>query len=187
MSQYLNYAKYCFTQIWASLWKGRLHPRESHHFRPPTTEDCPRGDLLSKNIPSSHSQYHDCWWPGDIRNQWINCTIFICLPGPMQEEIKGNITWHYTDITMSPMASQISSLGSVYSTVYSGADQRKHESSASLAFVRRIHRGPVTRKMFPFDDVIMKRACYKTTECCVILCSMMHTDYLHLLNILFSK
>ena len=51
----------------------------------------------------------------------------------------------------------------VYSTLYSGADQRKHQSSASLAFVRGIHRspvnsphkGPVTRKMFPFDDVIM--------------------------------
>ena len=51
----------------------------------------------------------------------------------------------------------------VYSTVYSGADQRKHQSSASLAFVRGIHRRPVnfphkwpvTRKMFPFDDVIM--------------------------------
>ena len=44
-----------------------------------------------------------------------------------------------------------------------GADQRKHQNSASLAFVRGIHRspvnssnkGPVTRKMFPFDDVIM--------------------------------
>ena len=64
---------------------------------------------------------------------------------------------------MSPMASQITSLGIVYSTVYSGSDQRKHQSSASLAFVRRIHRGPVnspqkwpvTRKMFSFDDVIM--------------------------------
>ena len=43
----------------------------------------------------------------------------------------------------------------MYSTVYSGADQRKHQSSASLAFVRGIHRGPVTRKMFPFDDVFM--------------------------------
>ena len=70
---------------------------------------------------------------------------------------------HYTDVTMSPIASQITSLGIVYSTVYSGADQRKHQSFASLAFVRRIHRGPVnsphkrpvTRKMFPFDDVIM--------------------------------
>ena len=55
------------------------------------------------------------------------------------------------------------SLTSVYSTVYSGADQSKHQSSASLAFVWGIHRGPVnsphkwpvTRKMFPFDDVIM--------------------------------
>ena len=55
------------------------------------------------------------------------------------------------------------SLTIVYSTVYSGADQRKYQSSASLAFVRGIHWGPVnsphkwpvTRKMFPFDDVIV--------------------------------
>ena len=46
---------------------------------------------------------------------------------------------------------------------YWGADQRKHQSSASLAYVRGIHRwsvdsphkGPVTRKSFTFDDVIM--------------------------------
>ena len=64
---------------------------------------------------------------------------------------------------MGAMASQITSITIVYSTVYSGADQRKHQSSASLAFVPGIHRwpvnsphkGPVTRKMFPFDDVIM--------------------------------
>ena len=64
---------------------------------------------------------------------------------------------------MDAIASQITSLTIVYSIVYSDADQRKHQSSASLAIVRRIHRGPVnsphkwpvTRKMFPFDDVIM--------------------------------
>ena len=64
---------------------------------------------------------------------------------------------------MGAIASQITSLTIVYSTVYSDADQRKHQSSASLAFVRGIHRWPVnsphkwlvTRKMFPFDDVIM--------------------------------
>ena len=64
---------------------------------------------------------------------------------------------------MSMMASQIASLTIVYSIVYSGADQRKLQSSMSLAFVRGIHcwpvnslhKGPVTRKMFPFDDVIM--------------------------------
>ena len=70
---------------------------------------------------------------------------------------------HYDDVMMDMMASQITSLTIVYSTVYSDAGQRKHESSASLAFVRGIHWGPVnsphkwpvTRKMFPFDDVIM--------------------------------
>ena len=64
---------------------------------------------------------------------------------------------------MNTMVSQITSLTIVYSAIYSGTDQRKHQSSASLVFVRGIHRspvnsphkGPVTRKMFPFDDVIM--------------------------------
>ena len=64
---------------------------------------------------------------------------------------------------MGMMASQINSLAIVYSTVYSGADQRKYQRSASLAFMQGIHRGPVnsphkwpvTQKMFPFDDVIM--------------------------------
>ena len=59
--------------------------------------------------------------------------------------------------------SQITCLTIVCSNVYSGPDQRKYQSSASLAFVRGIHQGlvnsphkwPVTRKMFPFDDVIM--------------------------------
>ena len=70
---------------------------------------------------------------------------------------------HYNDVIMGTMASQITGLMIVYSTVYSGADQRKLQSSASLAFVRGIHRWPVnsphkwpvTWKMFPFDDVIM--------------------------------
>ena len=47
---------------------------------------------------------------------------------------------HYQDVTMGTMASQITSLTIVYSSVYSDADQRKHQSSASLAFVRWIQR-----------------------------------------------
>ena len=70
---------------------------------------------------------------------------------------------HYSDVIMGAIASQIASLTIVYSTVNSDVDQRKHQSSASLAFVRGIHRGPVnsphkwsvTRKIFLFDDVIM--------------------------------
>ena len=64
---------------------------------------------------------------------------------------------------MGAISFQITSLMIVYSAVYSDADQSKHQSSASLAFVQGIHREPVnsphkwpvTRKMFPFDDVIM--------------------------------
>ena len=70
---------------------------------------------------------------------------------------------HYNGVIMTAMASQITSLTIVYSTVYSGADQRIHQSSASLAFVPGIyrwpvnspHKGPVRRKRFPLVDVIM--------------------------------
>ena len=70
---------------------------------------------------------------------------------------------HYDNIIMSAMAFQITSLAIVYSTGYSGTDQRIHQSSASLAIVCGIHRWQVnsshkravTRKMFPFHDVIM--------------------------------
>ena len=48
--------------------------------------------------------------------------------------------WHYDDVIMSAMASQITSLTVVYWTVYSDADKKKHQSSASLAFVWGIHR-----------------------------------------------
>ena len=84
-----------------------------------------------------------CW--GDLRRSCdVNCN-------------------HYNDVIMNTMASQITSLAIVYSTVYSASDQRKYQNSASLVFVRGIHRGPVnsphkgpvTRKMSPFDDVIM--------------------------------
>ena len=73
------------------------------------------------------------------------------------------LSQHYDDVMIIAMASQITSRTIVYSTVYSGKDERKHQSCASLALVRGIHRwpvnsphkGPVMRKLFPFDDVIM--------------------------------
>ena len=79
---------------------------------------------------------------------------------------------HCSDVIMGTVSSQITSLTIVYSTVYSGEYQRKLQRSASLAFVRGIHRwpvnspykGPVTRKMFPFDDVIMFWANYNTSR-----------------------
>ena len=75
------------------------------------------------------------------------------------------VSWHYCDVILGAVASPVTSLTTVYSSVHSGVDQRKHQSSAPLAFVWGIHRWlvncphkcPVTRKMFPFDDVIMER------------------------------
>ena len=83
---------------------------------------------------------------------------------------------HYNDIIMGAKASQITSFTIVYSTVYSSANQRRHQSSESLAFVRGIHRWPVnarhkwpvTWKMFPFDDVIM---CYAFLT---LICSLIY-------------
>ena len=81
-------------------------------------------------------------------------------PGSWQTSLGlGSMTRYSAQI-----ASLITSLTIVYSIVYSDTDQRKHQSSTSLAFVRGIHRGPVnsphkwpvTRKMFPFCDVIMR-------------------------------
>ena len=90
---------------------------------------------------------------------------------------------HYDDVIMTMLPSQITSLTVVYSIVYSGANQRKHQSSASLAFVREIHRGPVnfphkwpvTRKMFPFDDVIM---CKIPRSPSIFSCDLSYTDFM---------
>ena len=105
-------------------------------------------------------------------------TMTHCRSRCVQRQLVRSMTWtsnnriivcnayswnHYGDVIMGAIASRITSLTIVYSAVYSDADQRKHQSSASLAFVWGIHREPVnsphkwsvTRKMFPFDDVIM--------------------------------
>ena len=99
----------------------------------------------------------------------MKCHSDLCFGrDPISEYSTVHSCKHYNDIIMSTMASQITSLTIVYSAVYSGADQRKDQSSASLAFVRGIHRWPVNsthkwpvrRKMLPFDVVIMKYCGY---------------------------
>ena len=90
---------------------------------------------------------------------------FVCGNAITKDLCKKILNQWYTlrDVIMSAMASEITSLTIVYSTVYTGADQRRHQSSASLAFARGIHRRPVnsphkwpiTRNMFPLGDVIV--------------------------------
>ena len=89
--------------------------------------------------------------------------------------------YHYNDVIMGMIASQITSLTIVYSIIYSDADQRKHQSSASLAFVRGIHRRPVnsthkwpvTRKMVTFVDVIIMTTYGATSDDKVGIMSML--------------
>ena len=103
----------------------------------------------------------------------IYVIIYKCLYPSQTVLIKGSLIYltnkemlnYFNDVIIGTIASQITSFTIVYSIVCSDADQRYYQSSASLVFVRGIHRvplnsphkWPVTRKMFPFDDVIMYR------------------------------
>ena len=104
------------------------------------------------------------WMINYIPRIYVKAIIYTC-PRLDLNIIRGN--WeHNNDVIMGTTAFQITSLTIVYSTVYLGGDQRQYKSFASQAFVRGIHRWPVdsphkwpvTRKMIPFDDVIMRRA-----------------------------
>ena len=108
------------------------------------------------------STHADTW----EHNQVLPCDLLdsvMCCHISDEKSMKLDSCPHYNDVIMRAMASQITSGAIVYSTVYSGAKQRIYQSFVSLAFVWGIRRwpvnspykGPVTRKMVPFDDVIM--------------------------------
>ena len=113
---------------------------------------------------------HQLWFSFAVRLNKSGCRWFVTLVWHHCDGLHRQFTlccvllsFHYNDVIMGAIASQINSLTIVFSTVYLDTDQRKYQSSASLAFVRGIHRKPVnsphkwpvTRRMFPFDDVIM--------------------------------
>ena len=99
-------------------------PVDSPHKGPFMRKAVPCDGVFTKRSPSSTVRLR---------------AIVIC-----RSKFHRQIPFHYSDAIMGAMASQITSLTIVYSTVYSGADLRKHQSSASLDFVRGIHRWPVT-------------------------------------------
>ena len=106
---------------------------------------------------SSASLIHDAPCNCSLRLEML---VFWARPPHLQNT---KLISHYSDVIMSAMASQITGGSIVCSVACLGADQIKHQSSASLTFVRGIHRwlvdsphkGPVTPKMLPFDDVIV--------------------------------
>ena len=84
----------------------------------------------------------------------VNLPTQICVTRPQWVNKMGSETItiiHYNDVIISSMAYQITAV----LIVCSGVDQRKHQSSASLVFVRGVHKGLVTWKMFSFNDTIM--------------------------------
>ena len=96
-----------------------------------------------QNLPIGHENLHDlihlttlsvekspsviAWWT--LQYTPLTHTALFC-----------SLCYHYDDVIMTTIASQITSLTIVYTAVYSGTDQRKNQSSASLAFVWGIHR-----------------------------------------------
>ena len=94
-----------------------------------------------------NSQWHGTL-SGELSMQWTRTPEALVLT-----------TLHYNEIIMSAKLSQIIGASIVCSIVGSDADQRKLQSSTLLAFVRwpvhSPHKRPITRKVFPFDDVIM--------------------------------
>ena len=121
-----------------------LHGGETTHLWP----NCSFRDFASIRIGSARvnhnaefctfglnpkiSPYHPTWVLDISKNTYNLCTknkIFLT-----------SSVYHYIDVIMTTVASQITSLTVVYSTVYSDVDQRKHQRSASLAFVWGIHR-----------------------------------------------
>ena len=132
----------------------------------------------------SHVVWHDQWPSKNTRFSRYRLTLWGMRTHVFTSKLDHQWYWynsnnnnnHYDDVIMSTIASQITSLTIVYSTIYSGADQSKHQSPASLAFcvgnspgpVNSPHKGPVTRKMFPFDDVIMNACLWFFSLCTII-------------------
>ena len=122
-----------------------LNPRHLHFLSPVDTDVA---QVFSIPLAEDNDTLflHFCWWHGSLPRHSFSTH-----------------STHYNDVIMGAIAPQIISLMIVFSTVYLDTDQIKHQRSASLAFVRGIHRRPVnstykwpvTRKMFPFDYVIM--------------------------------
>ena len=100
-------------------------------------------------------------------SQWVNVILYESILRMITSQARGNsLMAHYNDVTMTTMASQITSLTVVYSTVYSDADQRKHQSSASLAFVWGIHRD---RWIPRTNDQLRGKWFHLMTSSCILL------------------
>ena len=98
------------------------------------------GDCVDYNSCSNSAIHWACIPIMDHVARWPWLGLLYPGTNPFENRVPVE---HYSDVIMTAMASQITVVSIVYSTVYIGEDQRKHQSSSSLAFVRGIHRWPV--------------------------------------------
>ena len=149
---YRNYNNYAMKLVWhnraITVWREILHIKLCRN-----GVWCPIKCFGSYVI---YQQLNRSPWPRQFEKKWngMNITMYkvsrnqlllvtaIYMAEVMSVDFEDWV-WHYNDVIISAMASQIINLTIIYSTVYSGADQRKHQSSASLAFVRGIQRWPM--------------------------------------------
>ena len=128
-----------------------------------------RCTLVQKAVPDSWQRL--CYTSQTQPSTKIACVVWSVNTTKLNRQdwtdnvniVNGSAKIHYNDVIVGAMASETTSLTIVYSTVYSRRRSKDRQNSASLAFVRGIHRwpmnsphkGPAMRKLFPFDDVIM--------------------------------
>ena len=97
-----------------------------------------------------------------LTEKLTNGALVTPTPGGLMMHI---VFIHYSGVIMGAIAHQINTVMIVYWTVYSGADQRKHQSSASLAFAWKIHRWPLN---FPHKGPVTRKCFYLMTPSCSI-------------------
>ena len=104
------------------------------HFRPQSHKSS------IAQFESIHYVVTGWWWSVFSTSEFgEELSVFNCIMQQPQPNM-AILCLHYDDVIMSAIASQITSLTIVYLTVYSGADQRKHQSSTSLTFVWGLHQ-----------------------------------------------
>ena len=125
--------KFNFNMLWNMIWY------EIWYESTISTISCAHLNFCNSSSTTRFNILHGIY----TKNTTLAMPIFGSTMSPGYQYPCSSSGWnpsHYSAVIMGAMASQITSLAIVYSTIYSGADQRKHQSSMSLAFVRRIHR-----------------------------------------------
>ena len=149
---------------WYFSWRARDHLNikmssyqyRDSHLKEGLVQDCRNSSALAMEL------LQPCTKPSRWSHNHLIFIMEIPIPGKMVFILRQGPGREYNPLHWDHNGHNTISI--VYSTIYSDADQRKYQSSASLAFVRGIHRRlvnslhkwPVTWKMFPFDDVIMR-------------------------------